>query len=42
MCHVKLDPIPDMLKSKKAIDINAFDSFAKELRNRVERRHAAQ
>jgi hypothetical protein len=35
--HVDVDPIPDMLKSKKAIQLNQFDDFLEEVRKRVER-----
>jgi hypothetical protein len=40
MCHVDLDPIPDMLKSKKAISINDCASFCSELKERVKKYHA--
>jgi hypothetical protein len=36
--HVDVDPIPDMLKSKKAISINDLDQFLDDLRRRIERR----
>lgn len=35
LCHVQIDTIPDMIKSKKAISINEFDSYLKELSGRV-------
>jgi hypothetical protein len=37
MCHVDIDPIPGMIKSKKAIDLNDFDAYLSELRKRVEK-----
>lgn len=36
--HVEVDPIPGMLKSKKAIGLNDLDNFLEEVRKRVERR----
>jgi hypothetical protein len=39
MCHVTVDPIPGMLKSKKAIDINACNEFLTELQSRVRKHH---
>ncbi len=36
MCHVDFDPIPGMLKEKKAIDINSCPDFLQELKKRVE------
>jgi len=41
MCHVDVDPIPGMLKSKKAININALDDYLSELGSRV-RKHNGQ
>jgi len=38
LCHVRVDTIPEMLASKKAIPLNAFDEYLKELKERV-RRH---
>ncbi len=35
MCHVSVDPIPGMIKSKKAININDCDSFLSEVQARV-------
>lgn len=35
LCHVQLDTIPDMIKSKKAIPLNDFDSYVTELAGRV-------
>lgn len=37
MCHVEVDPIPGMLKSKKAININECPVFIAEIKNRVKR-----
>jgi hypothetical protein len=39
MCHVELDPLPDMLKSKKAISINDCPIFCSELNERVKKYH---
>jgi hypothetical protein len=40
LCHVAIDPIPPMLRSKKAIPLNEFDSFLKQLSRRAtERNH---
>ena len=36
LCHVDVDPIPGMLKSKKAIHINDVESFFAEVKKRVE------
>ena len=36
LCHVDVDPIPGMLKSKKAIHINDLDAFLEEVKIRVE------
>lgn len=35
LCHVDVDPIPGMIKNKKAISLNEFDHYLVELRNRV-------
>ncbi len=35
LCHVELDMIPDMIKSKKAISINEFDDYLKDLALRM-------
>ncbi len=40
MCHVSVDPIPDMIKSKKAISLNEFDRFIADLTERVQQHHA--
>lgn len=37
--HVDVDPIPKMLKPKKAIDINSCDALFAQIRERVERHH---
>ena len=37
MCHVDVDPIPGMLKSKKAININECPAFLSELKTRVKK-----
>lgn len=33
--HVDVDPIPDMLKSKKSISLNGFDDYLTELTARI-------
>lgn len=35
--HVDIDPLPDMLKSKKAIPLNDFDDYLAEVAHRVGR-----
>lgn len=35
MCHVDVDPIPGIIKSKKAININGCSDFLAELKSRV-------
>jgi len=35
MNHVSVDPIPDMIKNKKAIRLNEFDHYLHELAQRV-------
>lgn len=35
MCHVSVDPIPDMIKNKKAISLNELDNFLTQLAGRV-------
>lgn len=40
MCHVAVDPIPDMIKNKKAIPLNDFDQYVAELATRVRTHHA--
>ena len=37
LCHVEVDTIPDLIKSKKAISINSFDEYLEELKHRVEK-----
>jgi hypothetical protein len=37
LCHVTVDTIPDMIASKKAVPLNDFDTYLKELRERVSR-----
>jgi hypothetical protein len=40
MYHVSMDPIPDMIKNKKAIPLNDFDHYLAELSERVRGQHA--
>jgi predicted nucleotide-binding protein len=40
MCHVSVDPIPDMIKNKKAMSLNEIDSYLSELAHRVRGYHA--
>lgn len=35
MCHISVDPIPDMIKNKKAFSINEFDHYLSELSRRI-------
>lgn len=35
MCHVAVDPIPEMIKNKKAIRLNELDAYLSQLANRV-------
>ena len=35
MCHVSVDPIPDMIKNKKAINLNQIEDYLSELTQRV-------
>jgi len=35
LCHVPVDPIPTMLKNKKAIPLNDLDQYLSELKDRV-------
>lgn len=37
MCHVDVDPIPGMIKSKKAININDCNDFLSELSARIKK-----
>ena len=39
MYHVSVDPIPDMIKNKKAIPLNDFDQYVNELADRVRGYH---
>jgi len=35
LCHVSVDPIPDMIKNKKAITLDDFDDYISQLAKRV-------
>ena len=35
LCHVDVDPIPQMLKSKKAINLNEFDTLINQIGERA-------
>jgi hypothetical protein len=37
LCHVTTDSLPTMIKSKKAIPLNDFDHFLRELKARTEK-----
>jgi hypothetical protein len=37
LCHVTIDTIPKLIASKKAVPLNDFDAYLKELRERVSR-----
>jgi hypothetical protein len=37
LCHVEVDTIPDLIKSKKAVSINSFDDYLEKLKHRVEK-----
>jgi len=37
LCHASVNVVPDMIRSKKAISINDFDDFLRELRRRIGR-----
>lgn len=37
LCHVDVDPIPKIIKSKKAININDFDNYLREISPRAEK-----
>jgi hypothetical protein len=39
MYHVSVDPIPEMIKNKKAISLNDFDQYTNELAERVRGYH---
>jgi hypothetical protein len=36
LCHVEVDPIPEMIKTKKVVKINDFENYLRELLIRVE------
>jgi hypothetical protein len=38
LCHVEIDPIPEMIKTKKVVKINDFENYLRELLIRVESR----
>jgi hypothetical protein len=38
-CHVSVDPIPDMIKNKKAVSLNEFDVYLTELTKRARSFH---
>jgi predicted nucleotide-binding protein len=38
MCHVDVEQIPDLLKSRKAIHINGLDDYFREVEQRISRR----
>jgi hypothetical protein len=35
LCHVSIDPVPEILKSQKAYTLNEFDRYLEELRGRI-------
>ena len=37
LCHVEVDTIPDLIKSKKAVPINSLDEYLEALRRRMEK-----
>jgi hypothetical protein len=39
MCHVSVDPIPDMIKNKKAIFLNEIEDYLSDLAQRVRGYH---
>lgn len=39
MCHISVDPIPDMIKNKKGINLNQIEDYLDELSRRVRGRH---
>jgi hypothetical protein len=39
LCHVSVDPIPAMIKNKKAVALNEFDAFLAELATRFRNHH---
>lgn len=36
MCHITAESIPDMIKTKKAISLNEFDAYLRDLSKRVQ------
>lgn len=42
MCHVDVDPIPGMIKSKKAIPINEIPGFLSELKARIKKHNGKE
>lgn len=42
LVHVGTEPIPEIIKSKKAININEFDNYLSELRKRVKKARNAK
>jgi hypothetical protein len=42
LCHVSVDPVPDMIKNKKAIALNDFDDYLDELAKRVRSHHESK
>lgn len=39
MCHVSVDPIPEMIKNKKAISLNEVETYINQLASRVRGHH---
>lgn len=39
LCHVSTDPLPATMKFKKAVHLNEFDAFLRELAARIEKYH---
>ena len=37
LCHVNVDAIPDIIKSKKAVPLNDFDKYLNELSHRIKK-----
>jgi TIR domain len=42
MCHVTVDPIPEMIKNKKAIALNDFDQYVADLAERIRGYHGGE
>jgi hypothetical protein len=40
LCHIEVDQIPDLLKSRKAVAINLLDEYFREVEQRIKRRRA--